>query len=126
MLEAKRLTIAAPACCYQGRRVTEVRDFMEMIKRLFQQPWFWPQDVREDPGFINRMGRVFHWTWVVISAPLLSVGAIAGTIWVWNVLILHEDEFSNNNYLETALWCLGSGVVTWMIGRGVRYVFSGE
>jgi len=27
---------------------------------------------------------------------------------------------------EFSLWCLGIGMVTWMIGRGVRYIFSGE
>jgi|GEM_PF-3264137 hypothetical protein len=41
-----------------------------MIKNLFRQPWFWPQDVREDPGFINRMGRVII-SWAT-SSPTFS------------------------------------------------------
>jgi hypothetical protein len=88
---------------------------MEMIKRLFEQPWFWPQDVREDPGFINRMGRVFHWTWVAISVALFVTSSISGALGI--PMYMHP---------EFALWCLGIGVVTWMIGRGVRYIFSGE
>ena len=99
---------------------------MEMIKRLFEQPWFWPQDVREDPGFINRMGRVFHWTWVAISVGLFATAAISGPMGIWRRFVIHEDEVFYEGYFTTAMVCLGFGAVTWMIGRGGRYIFSGE
>jgi hypothetical protein len=94
-----------------------------MIKRLFQQPWFWPQDVREDPGFINRMGRVFHWTCIVTSIPLSVIGAFSSAIWIWR-------DFSGAGHYDGDVDALAPallvGVLAWMIGRGVRYVFSGE
>lgn len=86
-----------------------------MIKKLFQQPWFWPQNVREDPGFINRMGRVFHWTWVAISAPLFAIGAVIG---VFGTLLDTERVMGGT------MICLS--IAAWMIGRGGRYIFSGE
>ena len=86
-----------------------------MIKKLFQQPWFWPQNVREDPGFINRMGRVFHWTWVAISAPLFAIGAVIG---VFGTLLDTERVMGDT------MICLS--IAAWMIGRGGRYIFSGE
>ena len=94
-----------------------------MIKNLFRQPWFWPQDVREDPGFINRMGRVFHWTLVAISAPLFAIGTFSSAIWIWR-------DFSGEGHYESGADALAPalfvGVLTWMIGRGGRYIFSGE
>jgi hypothetical protein len=88
---------------------------MEMIKRLFEQPWFWPQDVREDPGFINRMGRVFHWTLVAVSAPLFAIGAVIGVFGTW---------LDTERQVGGLMLC--TSVAAWMIGRGGRYIFSGE
>jgi hypothetical protein len=88
---------------------------IDMIKKLFQQPWFWPQDVREDPGFINRMGRVFHWTLIAVSAPLFAIGAVIG---VFGTLLDTERQVGG--------LMLCTSVAAWMIGRGARYIFSGE
>jgi len=89
---------------------------MEMIKRLFEQRWFWPQDVREDPGFINRIGRVLHWTLVAISAAFFATGAFAVAMNTWG----------SWNDLEAAFLIMCGCVPTWIVGRGARYIFSGE
>ena len=88
-----------------------------MIKNLFRQPWFWPQDAREDPGFINRMGRVFHWTWVIISGALFAIAAFNGAFWIWQ---------RTGDFIQGFIFGLVSGIAAWMIGRGGRYIFSGE
>ena len=96
-----------------------------MIQRGFQKPWFWPQDVRDEPGFINRLGRVFHWTWIIISAAILATGVIGGALHTWWLWFGPVDGPSGTEP-AVAFICLGLSAVTWMIGRGVRYIFSGE
>ena len=96
---------------------------MNYINWLFGQPWFWPQDEREDPSFITRLGRMFHWIWIAISGVLFAAAAFDAAWWVWN----HVKGIDDGGMASSVgLTCLGFSVVTWMFGRGVRYVFSGE
>jgi membrane protease YdiL (CAAX protease family) len=97
---------------------------MEIIEWLFEQPWFWPQDERDDANILNRLGRVFHWTWVAISGVLFAVAAFNGGLWIWRRFSQYDGY--TDDLIQGFIFGLVSGVATWMIGRGVRYVFSGE
>ena len=64
--------------------------------------------------------------WVAISVGLFVTAAISGPMGSWRRFVFHEDEVFYEGYFTTAMACLGFGAVTWMIGRGGRYIFSGE
>jgi hypothetical protein len=96
---------------------------IRMIKWLFKQPWVWPQQQSDSPRFINRLGRVFHWVWAATSAFCLVAAVFNAAFCVWDWL--NGDEV-DSAFSQGVIGFLIGGLATWMIGRGVRYVFSAE
>jgi len=73
--------------------------------------WFWPQSVAPEPSFGQRLGRLCHWTSLLIAAGLLALGAI---------------DYSSNPSAQTVAIIVGLALLIAMAGRGLRYLFGGE
>jgi hypothetical protein len=67
--------------------------------------FIWPADLKAEPNGIQRFGRVVHWMW--------AAGAVA----------LVAAAFGDR---DEAGFILGLAASCWLVGRALRYIFSGE
>lgn len=69
--------------------------------------FFWPTNLKAEPGIVARLGRVLHW----LSIPLAIFIAYLG-------LRRPPEE-----WLTTELW---GAIIAYLFGRGLRYLLAGE
>jgi hypothetical protein len=70
----------------------------------------WPRVIKAETTALIRTGRVLHWTGLVLALPFVFGGvALAFTI---------PDP--------NGIWVSLIGLVPYMIGRGLRYIFANE
>jgi hypothetical protein len=77
--------------------------------------FFWPTKIKAEPGAFARLGRVLHWLCVAIAAIAVFIN-LSNYI---NATQGYEREYS----LQFA-GIVGGGL--FMLGRAIRYIFSGE
>lgn len=70
----------------------------------------WPFDSDPEPGFLSRLGRLFHWMATVGAALCAWIGV--GT------------AFSSD--VEAGAGILAAGAFIFFFGRFVRWLFSGD
>ena len=96
--------------------------------------FLWPNKKRAD-SFLVRLGRVLHWMVSTVSITGM-IGSLVSI--VWGVVLMSNSEvekgYGSYTYVETegttAFWIglvflVTSGLV-YMLGRTLRYLFSGE
>lgn len=74
--------------------------------------WFWPDKVREDAGVVARAGRVLHWISIVIAVAICAL--------YWAIAFESGIDWG----LQTGFGA--TAVVVALLGRGARYILSGE
>ncbi len=82
--------------------------------------FFWPTNLKADPGALARLGRVLHWIALILAAGLIWAG--------WSVGVSHlEYELLTWTWIMRAMgpWLVGAVLVA-QLGRGLRYIFAGE
>lgn len=76
---------------------------------------FWPTEIRPDTTLLRRFGRVLHWFFAA-----LALASAAGGL--FGAVTAHPESSPEVS--------LGLGamafVLFWVVGRALRYVFSGE
>jgi TRAP-type mannitol/chloroaromatic compound transport system permease small subunit len=75
---------------------------------------FWPARKRADVTIGVRIGRALHWL-------LVAVAAIIAAAAVYVFIVDHSDY----RLFDTA-WMFWPAIAVFMLGRGCRYIFSGE
>lgn len=75
--------------------------------------WLWPQKVHSMPTAGQRLGRVLHWFLTAAS----MIGALV--IFVGTATMQMRDLLANAFFLL----CMGA---TFLTGRALRYILSGE
>ena len=79
--------------------------------------WLWPQKaaLREiETTIAIRLGRVLHWAAV----------AFAGVLWLGEFVGIAFGYWSNNEFRIGVV--ILAGVVVFLLGRGLRYIFANE
>lgn len=70
----------------------------------------WPRDPNPEPGIVGRLGRLLHW------------GITAGAAWIAGEAAYRYFTSANGISGEQLMWAAG----TFALGRGVRYLLSGD
>jgi len=79
--------------------------------------WLWPQNqtLRDiETTIAVRFGRLVHWAAV----------AFAGVLWLGEFIGIVFGHWSNNEFKIGAV--ILAGLVIYLLGRGLRYVFANE
>ena len=79
--------------------------------------WIWPKHSKIDPKAVVRLGRVLHWTFSGF-ASLMAFGVL--------IALFNPAGMSSKEANAMLAITLAFTVVTFLCGRGLRYIFSGE
>ncbi len=109
--------------------------------------FFWPQNVKPEPGIIARIGRIVHWMgaayffvsclWALLILAVLGYQiATQNPVALWHVGLSAYAQAAAapaaatpdpvSFALGNAFGVLGIGALVYISTRGIRYILAGE
>ena len=86
--------------------------------------FFWPTKFNPEPGVLTHLGRVLHWV-AVMAAALVIVVTLPIT-WFYLNHPVYEGSPGVYASLRHLALALPAAAVIVLLGRGLRYILSGE
>jgi hypothetical protein len=81
--------------------------------------FFWPTNVKPNPGVIARFGRVLHWLATIIAIAVVLAG-------LWAYFTWEPTPYSQKRPLDVVGGTMLGSMIGYFFGRALRYIFSGE
>ena len=109
----RRLEVAESCHCYAGSSEID-----------FGMRFLWPDKLAASPTALTRLGRVLHWTAFVASLYPILFGGLGI---IYTLYKASQGDRENLDYeMQILITWFGVGAAIYLLGRGLRYIISGE